>query len=40
LRKAGVNATLKILPRVGHHGVMLNAVKEAEVFFNANLKKA
>ena len=39
LRKAGVNATLKILPRVGHQGVMMNAVKEAEVFFNATLKK-
>jgi acetyl esterase/lipase len=39
LRKAGVTATLKILPRVGHQGVMMNSVKEAEVFFNATLKK-
>ena len=39
LRKAGVNATLKILPRVGHQGIMMNAVKEAEVFFDATLKK-
>jgi hypothetical protein len=38
LRKAGVNATLKILP-VGHQGVMMDAVREAEVFFDATLKK-
>ena len=38
LRKAGVNATLKILP-VGHQGVLMDAVKEAEVFFDATLKK-
>ena len=39
LRKAGVNATLKILPQVGHQGVLMDAVKDAEVFFNATLKK-
>jgi acetyl esterase/lipase len=38
LRKAGVNATLK-MPQVGHQGVMMDAVKDAEVFFNATLKK-
>lgn len=38
LRKAGVNATLKILP-VGHQAVMRDAVKDAEVFFDATLKK-
>ena len=40
LQKAGVNATLKILPQVGHQGVLMDAVKDAEVFFNATLKKA
>ena len=39
LQKAGVNATLKILPHVGHQGVQMDAVKDAEVFFNATLKK-
>jgi acetyl esterase/lipase len=39
LQKAGVNATLKILPQVGHQGVLMDAVKDAEVFFNATLKK-
>ncbi len=39
LRKAGVTATLKILPQVGHQGVMMDAVKDAEVFFSATLKK-
>ena len=39
LRKAGVNATLKILPQVGHQGVLMEAVKDAEVFFDATLKK-
>lgn len=39
LRKAGVNATLKILPNVGHQGVLMEAVKDAEVFFDATLKK-
>jgi len=38
LRKVGVNATLKILP-VGHQGVLMDSVKEAEVFFDATLKK-
>ena len=38
LRKAGVNATLKILP-VGHQAVQLDALKDAEVFFDATLKK-
>jgi acetyl esterase/lipase len=38
LRKAGVNATLK-MPHVGHQGVMMDAVKDAEVFFGATLKK-
>ena len=39
LRKAGVNATLKILPHVGHQAVLMDAVKDAEVFFDATLKK-
>ena len=39
LRKAGVNATLKILPQVGHQGVLMDALKDAEVFFDATLKK-
>jgi dipeptidyl aminopeptidase/acylaminoacyl peptidase len=39
LRKAGVNATLKILPQVGHQGVLMESVKDAEVFFDATLKK-
>src|SRR5262249_50734613 len=39
LRKAGVNATLKILPQVGHNGVMMIAVKDAKAFFDATLKK-
>ena len=39
LQKAGVNATLKILPEVGHQGVLMDAVKDAEVFFEATLKK-
>jgi dipeptidyl aminopeptidase/acylaminoacyl peptidase len=39
LRKAGVNTTLKILPQVGHQGVLMEAVKDAEVFFDATLKK-
>jgi dipeptidyl aminopeptidase/acylaminoacyl peptidase len=39
LRKVGVNATLKILPGVGHQGVMMNAVKDAKVFFDTTLKK-
>jgi len=39
LRKAGVNATLKILPQVGHQAVLMHAVKDAEVFFDATLKK-
>ena len=38
LRKAGVNATLKT-PQVGHQGVMMDAVKDAKVFFDATLKK-
>jgi acetyl esterase/lipase len=38
LRKAGVNATLKI-PLVGHQAVLMDAVKDAEVFFDATLKK-
>jgi len=38
LRKAGVNATLKILP-VGHQAVLMDAVKDAEVFFDSTLKK-
>jgi acetyl esterase/lipase len=38
LRKAGVNATLKILP-VGHQAVQIDALKDAEVFFDATLKK-
>ena len=39
LRTAGVNATLKILPQVGHQAVLMDAVKDAEVFFDATLKK-
>jgi len=39
LRKAGVNATLKILPQVGHQAVLMDAVKDAEVFFDTTLKK-
>jgi acetyl esterase/lipase len=39
LRKAGVNATLKILPQVGHQGVLMDSVRDAEVFFDATLKK-
>ena len=38
LRKAGVNATLRILP-VGHQAVQMDAVKDAKVFFDATLKK-
>ena len=38
LRKAGVNATLKILP-VGHRAIQTDALKDAEVFFDATLKK-
>ncbi len=38
LRKAGVNATLKILP-VGHQAIQMDALKDAEVFFDATLKK-
>src|SRR5438132_623534 len=38
LQKAGVNATLKILP-VGHQAVQMDALKDAEVFFDATLKK-
>lgn len=38
LRKAGVNATLKILP-VGHGAIQFDALKDAEVFFDATLKK-
>ena len=38
LRKAGVNATLK-MPHVGHQAVLMDAVKDAEVFFDATLKK-
>jgi acetyl esterase/lipase len=38
LLKAGVNATLKILP-VGHQAVQMDALKDAEVFFDATLKK-
>ena len=38
LRKAGVNATLK-MPYVGHQAVLMGAVKDAEVFFDATLKK-
>lgn len=39
LKKAGVNATLKILPNVGHQGVLMAYVKDAEIFFNTTLKK-
>ena len=39
LRKAGVNATLKILP-AGHQGIQMDALKDAEIFFDATLKKA
>jgi acetyl esterase/lipase len=38
LRKAGVNATLK-MPHVGHQAVLMDAVKDAEVFFDATLNK-
>jgi acetyl esterase/lipase len=38
LQKAGVNATLKILP-VGHQAVQMDALKDAKVFFDATLKK-
>ncbi|HEY4271566.1 MAG TPA: alpha/beta hydrolase [Candidatus Udaeobacter sp.] len=38
LRKAGVNATLKILP-VGHRIVQMDALKDSEAFFDATLKK-
>jgi len=38
LRKAGVNATLKILP-AGHRAIQTDALKDAEVFFDATLKK-
>jgi len=27
------------MPQVGHQGVLMDAVKDAEVFFNATLKK-
>jgi acetyl esterase/lipase len=39
LRKVGVNATLKILPNVGHQGVLMQSVPEAKAFFDATLKK-
>ena len=39
LQKVGVNATLKILPHVGHQAVLRGAVKDAEVFFDTTLKK-
>ena len=38
LRKAGVNARLKILP-VGHGAIQFDALKDAEVFFDATPKK-
>jgi acetyl esterase/lipase len=38
LRRAGVNATLK-MSQLGHQGVMIDAVKDAQVFFDATLKK-
>ncbi len=38
LQKAGVNATLKILP-VGHQAVQMDALKDAKIFFDATLKK-
>ncbi len=39
LRKAGVDAKLKIIPGVGHRSVMMNVVKDADLFFNTTLKK-
>jgi len=38
LRKAGVNATLKT-PHVGHQAIQMDSLKDAEVFFDATLKK-
>jgi acetyl esterase/lipase len=38
LRKAGVNATLKT-PHVGHQAIQKDSLKDAEVFFDATLKK-
>jgi acetyl esterase/lipase len=38
LRKAGVNATLKT-PHVGHQAIQIDSHKDAEVFFDATLKK-
>ena len=38
LRKAGVNATLKT-PHVGHQAIQIDSLKDAEVFFDATLKK-
>lgn len=39
LRKAGVKASLDILPNVGHQGVMRAAIPAAEAFFRNTLKK-
>jgi len=38
LRKAGVNATLKT-PHVGHQAIQMDSLKDAEIFFDATLKK-
>ncbi|MEP6601687.1 MAG: alpha/beta hydrolase [Nitrospirota bacterium] len=39
LQKAGVKATLKILPNQGHRAGLMGAVKDAEAFFGTTLKK-
>ncbi len=39
LQKAGVNATLKILPQRGHQAALIGAVNDAQVFFDTMLKK-
>lgn len=38
LKKAGVHATLKILPNEGHQGSLWSAVPDAETFFQNTLK--
>jgi len=39
LQKAGVSATLKILPNVGHQGTLIASLKDAEAFFDKTLRK-
>lgn len=39
LQKAGVTASLKIIPNQGHQGALWGAVPDAEAFFESTLKK-